>query len=150
MDDFWTIWSKSAEAGLDRAYCRESGPTEAGSSAFMERSLLRIRGRRLGGRAVGRVNQSDVVDVQSAQYSVKSSPARVLLFRWRLKSVADVLKGIRMFGFTQSDLEALLSYWDAVCLYGPCGPICSLHPWDGWVHLTCTVFISGSLIHLMC
>ena len=23
--------------------------------------------------------------------------------------------------------------WDAVCRHGPCGPICSLHPWDEWV-----------------
>ena len=75
------------------------GPTEAGSSAFMGRGLLRTRSRRLGGRAVGgsgagrlyRVNQSDEVDVQSAQYFVNSSLAPVLLFRRRLKSVADVL-----------------------------------------------------------
>ena len=29
------------------------GPTEAGSAAFLGRGLLRIRNRRLGGRAVG-------------------------------------------------------------------------------------------------
>ena len=44
----------------------------------------------------------------------------VLLFRGRLESIADVLKGIRW--------EALLKYWNAVCRHGPCGPICSLHP----------------------
>ena len=36
-----------------RAYCLAGGPTEAGSSA-LGRGLLRIRRRRLGGRAVGR------------------------------------------------------------------------------------------------
>ena len=39
-----------------------------------------------------------------------------------------------------------LSFWDAVCRHGPCGPICSLHPWDGWVPLICMVFTGGSLI----
>ena len=54
VDDFRTIWSKSGEAGLFRAYCGAGGPTEAGSSAFIGRGLLRIRSRRLGGRTVGR------------------------------------------------------------------------------------------------
>ena len=53
VDDFWTIWSKSAEAGLFRAYSGAGGPTEAGSAAFLGRGLLRIRSGRLGGRAVG-------------------------------------------------------------------------------------------------
>ena len=53
-----------------------------------------------------------------------------LLFRRRLKSVADVLKGIRNKGFTQSRWDALLGFWDAVCRHGPCGPLSSLHPWD--------------------
>ena len=44
VDDFWPIRSKNAVAG---------GPTEAGSSAFLGRGLLRIRNRRLGGRAAG-------------------------------------------------------------------------------------------------
>ena len=57
----------------------------------------------------------------------------MLLFRGRLKSVADVLKGIRSKGFTQSRWDALLRYWGAVCRHGPCGPISSLHPWDNWV-----------------
>ena len=58
--------------------------------------MLRIRRRRLGGRAVGgrrssrlkRASQGDEVDVRCAQYFVNSSLAPVLLFRRRLKSVA--------------------------------------------------------------
>ena len=65
-----------------------------------------------------------------AQYFVNSSLAPVVLFRRRLKSVADVLKGIRSKGFTQSRWDALLRYWRAVCRHGPCGPVSSLHPWD--------------------
>ena len=112
VDDFWTIWSKSAEEALFLAYSGAGGPTEAGSaggaaaagsSAFLGGGLLRIRNRRLGGRAVGsresrrlyRVSQGDEVDVHCAQYFVNSSLAPVVLFRRRLKSVADVLKGIR-------------------------------------------------------
>ena len=135
VDDLWIIWSKSA--GSWAFWSVLSGWW----SAFLGRGLLRIRGRRLGGKAVGRsgagrlyrVSQSDEVDVQSVQYFVNASLAPVLLFRRRLKSVADVLKGIRNNGFPQSRWEALLGYWDAVCRHGPSGPICSLHPWDGWV-----------------
>ena len=138
VDEFWSIWSSSAEAGLFRAYSKAGGPTEAGSSAFLGRGLLRIRSRRLGGRAAGgvgssilyRVSHGDEVDVHCAQYFVSSSLSPVLLFRRRLKSVADVLKGIRSKGFRW---DALLRYWGAVCRHGPCGPISSLHPWDNWI-----------------
>ena len=72
--------------------------------------------------------------MKSAKYFVNSSLVSVLLFRRRLKSVADVLKGIRSNGFIQSWWEALVRYWNAVCCDGPCGPVLSLHPWDEWVH----------------
>ena len=119
VDDFWSTWSRHAEAGLFRAYSEAGGPTAAGSPAFLGRGLLRIRSRRLGGRAVGgrgssrlyRVTQGDDVDVHCAQYFVVSSLASVVLFRRRLKSVADVLKGIRNKGLTQSRWDALLGYW---------------------------------------
>ena len=137
----FAIWSRSAEEGLFRAYSQAGGPTVAGSSAFLGRGLLRIRSRRLGGRAAGgtvsrrlyRVSQGDEVDVHCAQYFVHSSLSPVLLFRRRLKSVADVLEGIRRKGFTQSRWDALFWYWGAVCRHGPCGPISSLRPWDDWI-----------------
>ena len=66
-------------------------------------------------------------------FFVNSSLSPVLLFRRRLKSVADVLKGIRSKGFTQSRWDALIGYWGAVCRHGPCGPISSLHPWENWL-----------------
>ena len=138
---FGLIWSKNAEAGLFRAYALAGGPTAAGSSAFLGRGLLHIRSRRLGGRAVGgtgssrlyRTCQDDEVDKHCAQFFVNSSLSPVLLFRRRLKSVADVLKGMRSKGFTQSRWDALLMGWGAVCRHGPCGPVSSLHPWDDWV-----------------
>ena len=72
------------------------------------------------------MSQGDEVDVLSAQYFVNSSLAPVLLFRRRLKSVADVLQEIGKHGFTQ---DALLRKWGAVCRHGP---ISTLHPWCDW------------------
>ena len=77
--------------------------------------------------------RGDEVDVHCAQYVVNSSLAPVVLFRRRLKSVADVLKGVRSRGFTLSGWDALLGYWDSVCLHGPCGPLSPLHPWDSGI-----------------
>ena len=78
FDDFWSIWSRSAELGLFRAYSGARGPTEAGSADFLGRGLSRIRNRRLGARAVGsrgsrrsnRASQGDEVDVHCALCSV--------------------------------------------------------------------------------
>ena len=85
-----------------------------------------------------------------AQYFVNSSLAPVLLFRRRLKSVADVLKGVRSKGFTQSRWDALSRYWGAVCRHGPCGPISSLHPGLGGFAPICMVSTGGFLIPLRC
>ena len=64
----------------------------------------------MGGRAAGgrlfRVSHGDEVDRHCAQYFVNSSLSPVLLFRRRLKSVADVLKGIRSKGFSQARWDA--------------------------------------------
>ena len=119
VDDFWSIWSKNAEAGLLHAYTLAGGPIAAGSSAFLGRGHLRIRRRRLGGQAVGgrsssrlyRAARSDEVDSSCAQFFVHSSLSSVLLFRRRLRSVADVLKGIRDKGFTQARWDALVGFW---------------------------------------
>ena len=69
-DDFWSIWSTSAEAGLFRACCRAGGPIAAGSPAFLGRGLLRNRSRCLGGRGsrrLYRAGQGDEVDVHCSQ-----------------------------------------------------------------------------------
>ena len=153
VDDLWSFGSRSAEDGLIRAHSKAGGPTEAGSTTFLGRGLPRIHSRRPGGRAVGgsgsgrlhRASQGDEVDVHCAQYFVNSSLAPFVLFRRRLKSVADVLKGIRDKGFTHFWWNALPGYWEAVCRRGPCGPISSLDPWDMWIHLICMVSTSGFL-----
>ena len=118
VDDFWTIWSSHAEAGLFRAYSLAG----AASAAFLGRGLLQIRSRRLGGRPVGsrgsgrscRASHGDDVDVHCAQYFVNSSIDPVVLFRRRLKSVADVFKGIR--GQVLLSLGGML-FWVTGMLY---------------------------------
>ena len=127
--------------GAPRLVClalilKAGGPTVAGSAAFLGRGLLVSRRLGVGGRGSGRLyraSQGDEVDVHCAQYLVNSSLAPVVLFRRRLKSVADVLKGIRDKGFTSSRWNALLGYFEAVCRHGPCGPISSLDFWDKWI-----------------
>ena len=141
IDDFWSTWRKKAEAGLFRAYTLAGGPVTGDNSVFLGRGSLRIRHRRLGGKAVGgrsssrlyRVSQGDEVDSNCAQFFVNSSLSPVLLFRRRLKSVAGVLKGIRDKGFTQSRWDTLVRFREGVCRHGPCGPISTLHPWDNWL-----------------
>ena len=83
---------------------------------------VRVRRRRLGGRSVGggggtvssrlhHVSQGDEIDAASAQFFVNSSLAPVLLFRRRLKPVADALKGIKQHGLGQTGWDALRRYW---------------------------------------
>ena len=72
-----------------------------------------------------------------------SSLAPVVLFRRRLKSVADVLEGIRSKGFSQSRWVALLGYWEAACRHGPCFLISFLQPWDKWILPDLHGFLSG-------
>ena len=87
MDEFWSVWSEGAEAGLFQAYCRAGGPT-AGAHTYIGRGRLRIRRRRLGGKCGGgagssrlyRVSRGDDLDVESAQYFVNSSLSPVAPF----------------------------------------------------------------------
>ena len=105
------------ELSLDffRAYQRASGPVSSGHQVFVGWC-----GRASGGNWAGRlhrVSRSDDLDVSPAQSSVNSSLAPVLLFRCRTKSVADVLRGIRWSGFSQS----------SGCF------VRSLEPWTHWI-----------------
>ena len=98
IDDFWSIWSKKAEAGLFRAYTLAGGPVTGDDSVFLGRGSLRIRHRRLGGKAVGgrgssrlyRVSQGDEVDFNCAQF------LSTLLFL-QCYSFVDVLSLLPMF-----------------------------------------------------
>ena len=88
VDEFWSIWSEGAEAGIFRAYCRAGGPTSAGTHAYLGRGRLRTWRRRSGGKSVRgagsgrlyRVSRGDDLDVESAQYFVNSSFLQYSLF----------------------------------------------------------------------
>ena len=110
--------------------------------AFLGRGAVQIRRRRLGGRAVRgsaasklhRVSQGDEVGAASAQYFGNSSLAPVLLLRRRMKSVADVLRGICQHGFSQGRWDALCGGWNSVCEQVRGGPARTLEPWTHWIH----------------
>ena len=163
VDDFWSSWSQSAEAGLFSAYSKAGGPTEAGSAAFLGRGLLRIRSRRLGGRVVGgrrsgrlyRVSQGVEVDVHCAQYFVNSSLAPVVLFRRRLRSVSHVFEGTKDNGFTQSRWNALLgllggcmSSWSLWSYFFPRSVHPDLHGFYKWV-VDALELLNGFLKHVV-
>ena len=95
-----------------------------------------FRTRLIGGRAPGRVHRparADAIDCTNCLYFVNSSLSPVVLFRRRLSSVGDVLKGIRKNGFSTSRWQALMLWWAAVCRQGPTGPVLTLDPWRDWL-----------------
>ena len=72
-----------------------------GGPPFLGRGKVVFRTRLIGGRAPGRVHRparTDNVDCTNCFSFVNSSLSPVVLFRWRLSSVRDVLKGIRNRG----------------------------------------------------
>ena len=80
------------------------------------------------------VVRTETTEMQRWMWIVLSTLLTLLsLLLYSFKSVADVLKGIRNKGLTQSRWDALLGYRGAVCRHGPCGPISSLDPWDWWI-----------------
>ena len=87
--------------------------------------------RRIGGRALGRLyrpKRADDVDVATFESFINSSLAPVILFRRRLQSVENVLKGIMNHGFSTASWQALMLRWAAVCRQGPVGPVTTLEP----------------------
>ena len=140
-----------------RAYTHAGGPTAAGKSAFLGRGFLRIRRRRLGGKAVGgkgssrlcRVSQGDEVDCNCCQFFVNSSLSPILLFRRRLKSVADVLKGIRSRGFLNPGGTLWLGIGVRFVVMVHAVPLfLFVHGMIGFL-LICMAFINGFLTRLM-
>ena len=136
VDAVWSVWSSAAETGLLTAFQMAGGPCPQGDSPFLGRGKVDIRVRRIGGRAPGRLYRparADGVDVASCENFINSSFAPVILFRRRLRSVGDVLKGIMKHGFTTARWQALMLRWTAVCRQGPIGPIYTLEPWRDWL-----------------
>ena len=61
----------------------------------------------------------------------------LLLLLYSFVGVSSLLQMcLRVSGtrdFSSSRWSALVSYWEAVCRHGPCGPISSLEPGDRWI-----------------
>ena len=160
VDDFWSIWSSNAEAGLFRAYLLLGRVLlllavlvflEEVCYVFVagvwEAELMVVK---LLAGCIG-LSRGDDVDAHCARFLTTPLFLLCLLFRRRHKSVADVLKGIRSKGFTQSRWDAVLRYWSAVCRHGPCGPI-SFFSSLGCIGflLISIAFTNGFLIPLSC
>ena len=136
VDAAWDTWSSAAEAGLLGAYKAAGGPCPQGDAPFLGRGKAVFRTRLIGGRAPGRVHRpamADTIDSTNCHYFVNSSLSPVVLFRRRLSSVGDVLKGIRKNGFSTARWQALMLRWAAVCRQGPTGPVVTLDPWRDWL-----------------
>ena len=102
----------------------------------MGRGQLSLRTMRLGGRCRDRIYRIDRADDFGATHSgffVNSSLAPVLRFRRRFVSVCNVLKGIKVHGFSETRVLALWHRWRAVVRMGPTGPVTSFEPWTHWI-----------------
>ena len=79
---------------------------------------------RLGGRChdrIYRVDRADEFDVTHSGFFINSFLAFVLRFCCRFVSVCNVLKGIKLHGFSETRVVALWYRWRAVVRMGPTG-----------------------------
>ena len=112
VDSSWLFWSREAEASLARAYLVAGGPPLSNPSSYVGRGSLSIETMRLGGRCHDRiyhVDRADQFDVTHSGFFLNSSLAPVLRFRRSFVSVCNVLKGIKLHGFSESRVAALWS-----------------------------------------
>ena len=138
IDAAWKVWYSAAENGLLAAYNAAGGPCPQGDTPFLGRGEAIIRSRRVGGRAPGRLHRparANEVDPATCESFINSSLAPVVLFRRRLRSVGDVLKGIKKSGFTTARWQALMLRWAAVCRQGSVGSIRTFEPRRDWLPL---------------
>ena len=102
----------------------------------MGRGQLSLRTMRLGGRCrdrICRIDRADEFDVTHSGFFLNSSLAPVLRFRRSFVSVCNVLKGIKVHGFSETRVLALWHRWRAVVRIllalsprsspGPIGPL---------------------------
>ena len=110
VDSSWLLWSREAEVSLSRAYFAAGGPPLFNPGSYICRGAFSICTMRVGGRCHDRINLSDRAgefDVAHSGFFPNSSPAPVLRFRRCFVSVCNVLKGIKLYGFSQNRIAAL-------------------------------------------
>ena len=91
---------------------------------------------RLGGRChdrIHRTDRADEFDVVHSGFFLNSSLAPVLRLRRSFVSVCNVLKGIKLHGFSETRIAALLFRWQAVVRLGPADTVTSHGPWTHWI-----------------
>ena len=136
VDSSWLLWSREAEASVARAHLSAGGPPVSSPSSYVGHDSLSIYSMRLGGRCHDRiyhVDRSDEFDVTHFGLFLNSSLAPVLRFRRSFVSVCNVLKGIKLHGFSEARVAALWCRWRAVVRMGPTGPVTSFDPWTHWI-----------------
>ena len=123
-----------------------SPPPLSNPGSYVGRGQLSIRTMRLGGRCrdrIYRIDRADEFDVTHSGFFVNSSLAPVLRFWRRFVSVCNVLKGIKLHGFSESRVIALWHRLRAVVRMGPTGPVTSFEPWAHWISTDLHGSISG-------
>ena len=78
------------------------------------------------------MNRADEFDVTHSGFFVNFSLAPVLRFWPRFVSVCNVLKGIKVHGFSDTGVTALWYRCRAVFRMGLTGPVTSFEPWTHW------------------
>ena len=114
VDSSWLLSSREAEASLARAYLVAGGPHLSNPGSCVGRGSLSICTMRLGGRChdrIHRVDRADEFDFTHSGFFLNSSLAPVLRFRRSFVSVCNVLKGIKLQGFSEARVAALEHRW---------------------------------------
>ena len=137
VDDVWSIWCRVQRMGCSVLILGLVDPLRLAAPLFLvEVCSVFVAGVWEVGLLVAVVLVGCIGPVMGIRLMcivLSTLSTLLVLFRRRLKSVADVLKGIKDQGFTSSRWNALQCHWEAVCRHGPCGPISSLDPWDKWI-----------------
>ena len=136
VDSSWLLWSREAEASLARAYLAAGGPPLSNPGSYVGRGSLSICSMRLGGRCHDRiyhVDRADEFDFTHSGFFLNSSLAPVLRFRRGFVSVCNVLKGVKLHGFSEARIAASGHRWRAVVRLRPTGPVTSFDPWTHWI-----------------
>ena len=140
-------WSREAEASLARAYLYAGGPLLSSRILvvmWVEASFPSVPcDWEVSHDRIHHVDRADEFDVTHSGFFINSSLAPVLRFRRSFVSVCNVLKGIKLHGFSEARVAALWCRWRAVVRMGPTGPVTSFEPWTHWIPPDLHGFING-------
>ena len=128
VDASWLLWSREAEASLARAYISAGGLLPP---PFRILVVMWVEANFPSVPCDWEVGVTIVSIMLIVPMSLMSPP--VLRFRRSFVSVCNVLKGIKLHGFSEARVTALWYRWRAVVRMGPTGPVTSFEPWTHWI-----------------